>query len=53
MASMILRQYGELAPMKVAERIGELAATGETEGVTLWREVAYRLDALIAGHHHT
>jgi hypothetical protein len=52
MASMILRRYGELAPMKVAERIGELAASGEADGVNLWREVAYRLDALVPRHHH-
>ena len=51
MASMMLRQHGELAPLKVAERIGELAAVSEKGGVTLWREVAQRLDALMAQAH--
>lgn len=47
MASMLLRQHGELAPVKVAARIGELAVSGEMGGVALWREVAHRMDALI------
>lgn len=51
MASMLLRQHGELAPLKVAELIGELAVLGEMDGVTLWREVAVRLDALLAQAH--
>ncbi|WP_066559666.1 DUF6961 family protein [Sphingobium sp. TKS] len=51
MASMLLRQHGELAPLRVAARIGELAALGEMNGVTLWREVALRLDALMAQAH--
>lgn len=51
MASILLRQHGELAPLKVAERIGELAAVGEMDGVTLWQEVAQRLDALMAQAH--
>ena len=51
MASMMMRQHGELAPLKVAERIGELAVVGEKGGVTLWREVAQRLDALMAQAH--
>jgi hypothetical protein len=51
MASMLLRQHGKLAPVKVAERIGEFAVSGEKDGVALWREVAHRLDALIAQRH--
>lgn len=47
MASMVLRQYGEQAPLKAAERIGELAAAGEAGGVQLWGEVAFRMNALI------
>ena len=50
-ASMLLRQHGERAPMKVAERIGELAAMDETEGVALWQQLARRLDALIVQRH--
>lgn len=51
MASMLLRQHGDLAPVKVASRIGELAILGETDGVTLWREIAHRVDALVALRH--
>ena len=51
MASMLLRQHGELAPVKVAERVGELAVLGETDGVALWQEVAHRMDALITQRH--
>lgn len=51
MASVLLRQHGNLAPVKVAERIGELAASSEMDGVALWRQVAHQLDALIAQRH--
>lgn len=47
MAIMLLRQHGEQAPLKVAERIGELAVAHEAGGVQLWREVAHRMNALI------
>ncbi|WP_443018864.1 DUF6961 family protein [Sphingobium sp. AM] len=50
---MLLHRHGERAPVKVAERIGELAVGGEAQGVALWREVAHRLDALISGKHRT
>lgn len=46
MASMILRQHGDRAPVVVAERIGQLASEGQDGGVTLWKEVAWRLDQL-------
>ncbi|WP_419722865.1 DUF6961 family protein [Sphingobium aromaticivastans] len=45
-ASMLLRQHGDFAPLKVAERIGELATLGESDGIALWQEVAHRLDAM-------
>lgn len=48
MASMLLRQHGERAPVVVAERIGQLASEGEGEGVALWKEVAWRLERLSA-----
>ncbi|MFC3429943.1 DUF6961 family protein [Sphingobium fuliginis] len=47
MASMVLRQHGECAPVVVAERIGQLASEGKGEGVALWKEVAIRLDRLM------
>lgn len=46
MASMLLRQHGDRAPAVVTERIGQLAAEGQAEGVALWKEVAWRLDQL-------
>jgi len=51
MASMLLRQHSDHAPVKIAERIGELAVTGEMGGVELWHEVAHGLDALIVQRH--
>lgn len=47
MASMLLRQHGERAPVVVAERIGQLASEGQTGGVALWKEVAWRLGQLL------
>ncbi|WP_242122987.1 hypothetical protein [Sphingobium sp. Sx8-8] len=47
MASMVLRQHGDLAAVVVAERIGQLASEGKAEGVTVWKEVAIRLDRLM------
>lgn len=46
MASMVLRQHGDRAPVVVAERIGQLASEGKAEGVALWKEVARRLEQL-------
>ena len=48
MASMLLRQHGNRAPVVVAERIGQLASEGKAEGVALWREVAIRLDRMLS-----
>lgn len=48
MASMLLRQHGNRAPVVVAERIGRLASEGKGEGVALWREVAGRMDRLMS-----
>ncbi|WP_337770753.1 DUF6961 family protein [Sphingobium yanoikuyae] len=47
-ASMLLRQHGERAPVVVAERIGQLASEGDGRGVALWKEVAWRLERLRA-----
>ena len=47
MASMILRQHGDRAPVVVAGRIGQLASEGKEEGVALWKEVAIRLDLML------
>ncbi|NML88784.1 hypothetical protein HHL26_06845 [Sphingobium sp. TB-6] len=47
MASVLLRQHGDRAPVVVAERIGQLASEGKAEGVAMWKEVARRLERLI------
>lgn len=46
-ASMVLRQHGDRAPVVVAEKIGQLAREGKAEGVALWKEVARRLEQLM------
>lgn len=48
-ALAIEKQYGERAPLHVAERIGALALAGDLEGVAMWKAIAARLDALRAG----
>jgi len=47
MASMVLRQHGDRAPVVVAERIGQLTSEGKGEGVALWKEVARRVDQMV------
>ena len=47
MASMLLRQHGDRAPVVVAERIGQLASEGKGAGVALWKEVARRVDQIL------
>jgi len=46
-ANTVLRQHGNRAPIFVAERIGALALTGDSEGVAMWKQIAARLDRLI------
>lgn len=43
------KQYGERAPLHVAERIGALAVAGDLAGIAMWKAIAVRLDALRAG----
>ncbi len=45
-ASMLMRRYGSDAPIKVAERLGELALTGDMEGVAMWKKIAWCMDQL-------
>ena len=45
-ALALVKQHGDQAPLKVAERIGQLAVQGEAAGIALWQEVAGRLDDL-------
>ena len=45
-AVMLIKQHGDLAPLKVAERIGQLAMQGDDEGVAVWRAVAAHMGAI-------
>lgn len=42
-ASHVLRQHKDEAPLFVAERIGALALAGDAAGVGTWKEIARRL----------
>lgn len=45
-ALAVERIHGDRAHVHVAERIGALAMSGDAAGVTRWRAIAERLDAL-------
>lgn len=45
--SMLMKQHGEHAPLKVAERIGVLAVKGNMAGVALWKDIARRMDMMM------
>lgn len=47
-ASTVLEQYGDHAPVFVAERIGVLADAGDQAGVDIWKAIAIRMDQLIS-----
>jgi hypothetical protein len=44
---MLMKQHGEHAPRKVAERIGSLAVEGDMAGVALWKGIARRMDMMM------
>ncbi|NWK95022.1 hypothetical protein DM806_04925 [Sphingobium lactosutens] len=46
-AMMLLKRHGDLAPAKVAERIGELHAEGDEMGVATWKAIAARMDEIM------
>jgi len=46
-AMMLLRRHGDLAPVRVAERIGELAVAGDARGVATWKRIASRMDQIL------
>lgn len=48
-ATTIVRQRGEGAPVWVAERIGALALAGDMAGVERFREIASRMEQMLAG----
>lgn len=45
-AHKIAQQYGDRAPVHIAERIGALALAGEMAGVATWKRIADRVDQL-------
>ena len=51
-AGEVLKQHGGRAPRFVAERIGALALAGDTKGVTIWKGIARRIDALQSGERN-
>ena len=46
-AQQVIKQHGSRAPAAVAARIGELAATGDLEGVQAWQGIAERVHQLV------
>ncbi|CAN5407064.1 hypothetical protein BH11PSE5_BH11PSE5_16970 [soil metagenome] len=46
-AAMMLKQHGDKAPQRVAERIGALALENDAAGMALWKEIARRLNEMI------
>jgi hypothetical protein len=47
-ANEVIRQHGAEAPRFVAERIGALALAGDKAGVSTWKAIAAKMDALIS-----
>jgi hypothetical protein len=48
-ALLIERQHGEVAPLWIATRIGELALAGDMAGVERWKAIASKLDQCRSG----
>ena len=46
-ASRILEDYGDRAPLHVAEKIGGCALAGDMDGIAAWKRLAHKLDALM------
>ncbi|WIW90460.1 hypothetical protein K3M67_20825 (plasmid) [Sphingobium sp. V4] len=46
-AIMLIKRHGDQAPVKVAERIGELAAEGDEMGVAVWKAIAAYMDDIL------
>lgn len=46
-AMMLLKRHGDQAPLKVAQRIGELAAQEDFLGVAAWQAIAGRMDEIL------
>ena len=50
-AMMMLRRHGEHAPLRVAERIGKLAAAGDWDGVCCWKAIGAHMDQILRPGH--
>lgn len=44
---MLLKRYGDRAPLMLANRIGELALEGDEVGVALWQSIARHMDDIL------
>lgn len=48
-ALAVQRRHGDRTPTFIAERVAALALAGDFDGVSRWRKIAARLDALAGG----
>ena len=46
-AMMLLKRHGAHAPLKVAERLGELATAGDEDGVAAWMGIARHMNSIL------
>lgn len=46
-AAMMLRRYGDQAPVKVAERIGAMVMQNDDAGRATWKQVARCMDQMM------
>ena len=46
-AMMLLKRYGDRAPLMLANRIGELALEGDEVGIALWQNIARHMDDIL------
>lgn len=46
-AARIWRDYGDQAPVHIAAKIGEFAASGDTGGVAFWTDIARLVDEMM------
>ena len=52
-AALLVKQYGENAPIRAAMRADELLAGGDVEGAAVWKRVLRAIDELQAKERPT
>lgn len=45
-AALLVKQYGENAPIRAAMRADELCAAGDVEGAAVWKRILRAIDKL-------